>query len=259
MIAAMNIVPVRAFRDNYIWLLTKGRFAAAVDPGDASPVLDFLQQNQLSLCGILITHHHDDHIGGVEPLLMKHDVPVFAPRNERYSFAHKPVTEGDVVNLPEMGVAFHVIDVPGHTSGHVAYYGGISLFCGDTLFGCGCGRIFDGSCRQLYHSLQKLTGLPDETRVYCAHEYTLENLRFARWVDPENPSLLERERIDTARVAQGEPTLPSTLAVEKATNPFLRCHAPAIRSATGHTDASPDSGEDAIFCTLRQMKNNYKS
>jgi len=240
-------------------MLTHGACAAAVDPGDATPVLAYLQQHRLTLCGILVTHHHDDHIGGIESILRHCDAPVFAPRGEHFSFAHRPVAEGDTINLAELETALDVLDIPGHTGGHVAYYGGNSLFCGDTLFGCGCGRVFDSDCRQLHRSLQKLARLPDETEIYCAHEYTLANLRFARLVDPDNPLLLERERRDAARAAQGLPTLPSTLGLEKATNPFLRCHTPAIQFAAGLSHTQAPNAEETAFFLLREFKNNYKS
>lgn len=255
----MNIVPVRAFRDNYIWLLIHDGHAAAVDPGDAAPVLAHLQQHDLTLCGILVTHHHDDHIGGVETLLKLRDIPVYAPRNEHFSFTHQPVIEGDNINLPELKTSLDVLDVPGHTGGHVAYYGGNSLFCGDTLFGCGCGRVFDSNCQQLHLSLQKLSRLPDETMIYCAHEYTLENLRFARMIDPENPHLIERDRADSLLIAQDLPTLPSTLALEKATNPFLRCHTASIQFAARRVSPDLPRNEETTFCTIRTLKNHFKS
>jgi hydroxyacylglutathione hydrolase len=257
MIAGMKIVPVRAFQDNYIWLLAHGRHAVVVDPGDAGPVLAHLQQNDLLLCGILVTHHHNDHIGGVATLLKHQNVPVYAPRNDIFSFPYQPVGEGDKVNLPELEIMLEVLDVPGHTAIHASYYGVNSLFCGDTLFGCGCGRIFDGSCRQLYHSLQKLAALPEETRVYCAHEYTLANLRFARMIDPDNSDLVAREHADQALIAQGLPTLPSTLALEKATNPFLRCDNASIQSAARQINPHAAGSAEITFCAIRELKNRY--
>ncbi|HEY3327354.1 MAG TPA: hydroxyacylglutathione hydrolase [Novimethylophilus sp.] len=253
----MKIVPVRAFRDNYIWLLTQGHYSVVVDPGDAAPVLAHLQRHALSLCGILITHHHADHIGGVGMLLANYRVPVYAPHHENFSFPYQAVGEGDIVDLSELETALQVLDVPGHTARHVAYYGGNSLFCGDTLFGCGCGRIFDGSCRQLYRSLQKLATLPDQTGIYCAHEYTLANLRFARMIDPDNAALKARESADSARIAQGLPTLPSTLGLEKSTNPFLRCGSAAIRQAARTFDPNAAGNEEAAFCAIRKLKNSY--
>lgn len=228
-----------------------GRRAAVVDPGDASPVLAYLQQHDLSLCAILVTHHHSDHIGGVNSLLMHYPVPVYAPKNPVFDFAYTTVKDHDEIILPELKTTFRVLDVPGHTAIHVAYYGGKSLFCGDTLFGCGCGRVFDGSCEQLYWSLQKLARLPDDTLVYCAHEYTLDNIRFALSVDPHNSKLIERQTASQALIDGGLPTLPTTLALEKTTNPFLRCHIPALHKVTGLEQ------NVAVFCALREMKNYF--
>jgi len=253
----MKIVPVHAFRDNYIWLLVHGSYAAVVDPGNAAPVLEFLRQHALALCAILTTHRHDDHIGGVPALLEMADVPVYAPRHESFAFPHHPVGEGDRISLNALETALDVLDVPGHTAEHVAYYGGNRLFCGDTLFGCGCGRIFDGTARQLFHSLQKLAALPDDTLIYPAHEYTLNNIRFARMLDPENQALIEREAADQARIAQGLPTLPSTLAQERSTNPFLRCHTPGIRHAAAQSAPGADASDEMTFCAIRELKNHY--
>lgn len=232
-----------------------GRNAAVVDPGDAVPVLAYLQQHDLSLRAILATHHHNDHIGGINALLQHSSVPVYAPKpaphNPVFDFAYSAVKDHDEISLPTLETTLRVLDVPGHTAVHVAYYGGNSIFCGDTLFGCGCGRIFDGSCEQLYHSLQKLAQLPDHTQVYCGHEYTLDNIRFALSVDPHNQALLERQTTCQELIAQHQPTLPSAMGLEKETNPFLRCHTPALRSAT-HMDQ-----DVAVFCALREMKNHF--
>lgn len=234
-----------------------GRYAVAVDPGDAAPVLDYLRQNQLTLLAILITHRHNDHIDGVNDLLQAMQVPVYAPRNEFFSFPHQSVAEGDQIDLAELGTSLSVLDVPGHTAGHVAYYGGNCLFCGDTLFGCGCGRLFDGSAEQLYSSLQKLAALPDSTRVYPAHEYTLGNIRFARMIDPENQDLIAREQADQASAARGQPTLPSTLSLEKRTNPFLRCHTAPIRREACKINPDVAGSDEMIFATIRELKNHY--
>ena len=178
----MKIIPVPAFEDNYIWLICDGRYAAVVDPGDAEPVLGHLSRHGLRLAAILITHHHGDHTGGIEALLRHAAVPVYGPRKENIPGITNPVGTGDTVRLPELGVEFAVLDVPGHTAGHIAYYGANSLFCGDTLFTCGCGKLFEGTPAQMHASLQKFAALPDDTQVYCAHEYTLENIRFAKKV-----------------------------------------------------------------------------
>jgi hydroxyacylglutathione hydrolase len=253
----MEIFPVRAFRDNYIWLLVHGRYAVVVDPGDAAPVLDYLHQHQLTLLAILITHHHHDHIDGVDGILQASRVPVYAPRNEHFPFSHQPVGDGDQLEFAELETSLTVLDVPGHTAVHVAYYGGNCLFCGDTLFGCGCGRILGGSASLLYHSLQKLAALPDATRVYPAHEYTLSNIAFARMVDPENHDLAEREKADKSLISQQQPTLPSTISLEKRTNPFLRCDTTSIQQAIAKTDPGAASNVELTFIALRTLKNHY--
>jgi hydroxyacylglutathione hydrolase len=251
MMLVMTIVPISAFRDNYMWMLVHGRNAAVVDPGDAAPVLAYLQQHGLTLCAILATHFHNDHIGGIGTLLQHSTATVYAPQNQVFDFTYTAVANHDEITLSDLETTLRVLDVPGHTAIHVAYYGGNSLFCGDTLFGCGCGRIFDGSCEQLYQSLQKLAQLPDDTQVYCGHEYTLDNIHFALSVDPHNAALINRQTASQKLVAQGLPTLPSTLAQEKATNPFLRCHTHALRSATGLVQ------DVAVFCAAREMKNHF--
>lgn len=220
-----------------------------VDPGDAAPVLAYLRQHGLTLSAILITHHHSDHIGGVNALLCEFNCPVYAPHNPVFDFPYQTVTEVDEIRL--LATQFKVLDVPGHTAIHIAYYGGNSLFCGDTLFGCGCGRIFDGSAEQLHASLQKIALLPDNTLIYCAHEYTLNNIRFALSVDPDNTALQARQQADQTLRNRGLPTLPSTLQLEKATNPFLRCNTTALQKAADNRD------ELTVFCTLRELKNKY--
>lgn len=253
----MEIFPVQAFRDNYIWLLVHYGYAVAVDPGDAAPVLDYLRQHELTLLAILITHHHNDHVDGVNGLLKVSRVPVYAPRNEFFSFPYQPVGEGDQLEFAELETTLHVLDVPGHTAAHVAYYGGNCLFCGDTLFGCGCGRILGGSASQLYHSLQKLAALPDATRVYPAHEYTLSNIAFARMIDPGNLDLAERERTAEIQKSRQQPTLPSTIALEKCTNPFLRCETAPIQLAVAKTDPAAANSPELTFSALRLLKNHY--
>lgn len=250
------IVPVRAFRDNYLWLIVKDQSAAVVDPGDAEPILAYLQQHGLTLTAVLLTHHHHDHVGGVTDLLHQHNVPVYSPHGQGLDFPYQPVTDGASIHLAALDMTLTVIGVPGHTANHVAYYGGNSLFCGDTLFGCGCGRIFDGSCEALHESLQKLARLPEDTQVYCAHEYTLSNIRFALDIDPSNAALQARQLADQQRLAQGVPTLPSTIALEKATNPFLRCHTAPVRAAAQQAFPHLDITDTSTFCAIRQLKNN---
>lgn len=257
MIPAMKIVPVRAFRDNYIWLLTNGQQAVAVDPGDAAPVLDTLHRCNLHLSAILITHRHSDHIDGVPDLVRQFRSKVFAPACPDFDFSYQPVSAGLKVDLPELGVTAEVFETPGHTREHVAYYVGNSLFCGDTLFGCGCGRVFDGAPEQLFDSLQKLASFPDDTLVYPAHEYTLSNIRFARYVDPGNADVVEREKSDREKIDRVGSTLPTTLSTEKLTNPFLRCHTPSVIHSARQIDPNCKTDPAAVFKAIRELKNNF--
>jgi len=253
----LEIHPIRAFKDNYIWLLRSGANAAVVDPGDAQPVLDYVARNGVNLVAILATHHHPDHVGGIADLLAARRVPVYGPRSESIPVVTHPLSECDRVSVAELGVTFSVLEVPGHTRGHIAYYGADSLFCGDTLFACGCGRLFEGTPEQMYASLQKLAALPGETRVYCAHEYTLDNIRFARAVEPDNAALAAREGRERERRNASLPTLPSTLALEIETNPFLRCaQAPVVASASRHSGARL-SDPVGVFAAIRGWKNHF--
>ena len=252
-----SIVPVPAFRDNYIWILRDDRHAVVVDPGEALPVLDYLGQQRLRLVSILATHHHADHVGGIAEILQHHDVPVCGPKNEPIETLTRTVGGGDRVEIAEIGAVFDVIDVPGHTRAHIAYYGGNTLLCGDTLFACGCGRVFEGTPQQLHASLMRLAALPDETRVYCAHEYTLANIRFARAVEPGNEALAARERIDARLRQQDRPTVPSTMGIEKATNPFLRCSRQAVIESAGRHHGSPLTDPAQVFTAIRKWKNEF--
>ena len=252
----LDVVPVKAFKDNYIWTLRDARHAAVVDPGEAQPVLQYLAEQNLALVAILATHHHADHVGGIAELLRHRRVPVYGPRGEPIATLSQPVSEGDRVSIPELGATFEVLDIPGHTRAHIAYYGAGALFCGDTLFACGCGRVFEGTAEQMYASLDKLRRLPDETKVYCGHEYTLANIGFARRVDPQNKALeLLEERTRRLREA-GKPTLPSTLGEEKATNPFLRCAEPAVVESANKYLGSRLSDPVRVFAAIRDWKNN---
>ncbi|MBI4937061.1 MAG: hydroxyacylglutathione hydrolase [Nitrosomonadales bacterium] len=253
------IVPIPAFSDNYIWMLHNRQYAAVVDPGDAGQVLASLQKHQLELAAILCTHHHGDHVAGICKLAQVYNVPVYGPQHEDIPCVSRAVGEGDTVEIPEIGIELGVLDIPGHTIGHVAYLGDGNLFCGDTLFGCGCGRLFEGTAEQLFRSLQRLAGLPGETKVYCAHEYTEANIRFALACEPRNAQL-ERRRADSRALrAAGLPTLPSTIALEKATNPFLRCSMPEILHNVEQQLAIklPAGSELAVFAALREWRNNF--
>ncbi|MGH8725525.1 MAG: hydroxyacylglutathione hydrolase [Burkholderiales bacterium] len=251
----LEIVPVNAFKDNYVWTLRNATHAAVVDPGEARPVLDYLAREKLELAAILATHHHPDHVGGIAELLGKFRVPVYGPKNEPIATLSQPVSEGDTVKVPELGVAFSVLDIPGHTRAHIAYYGAGSLFCGDTLFACGCGRLFEGTAEQMYASLGKLRALPDETKVYCGHEYTLANIGFAKGVEPGNAALAAREARDRRLREAGKPTVPSTLAEEKATNPFLRCLEPAVVESVNKYLGTRVSDPVRVFAAIREWKN----
>ena len=256
----LNVLTIPAFQDNYLWLIHDGEHAAVVDPGDAAPIVAALEQHALSLAAILLTHHHADHVGGVPALLERFQVPVFGPRSEAIPQVSQGLGEGDTVTIPELHLTLDVFDVPGHTRGHIAYFASSQrwLFCGDTLFAGGCGRLFEGTPQQMVASLDKLAALPDETKVYCAHEYTLSNLRFAREAEPGNAALLARLQAEQAKRDRGEPTVPSTIALEKQTNPFLRFREPAIADVLIRQQQLQDKAPTAIFAALRQWKNVYR-
>jgi len=253
----VDIVPIRAFKDNYIWCLRRGSVAVVVDPGDARPVLDYLSAEGLRLTAILTTHHHADHVGGNAGLLAKYNVPVFGPAHESIPGITQSLREGDGVDVPGIGLHFEVLDVPGHTAGHIAYHGSGLLFCGDTLFSCGCGRLFEGTPEKMYASLSKFAALPADTLVYCAHEYTLSNLRFARAAEPQNRSLDAREAQARAALAAGNPSLPSTIQSELACNPFLRSANPVVvASASQHAGRILTKPVD-VFAALRKWKDEF--
>lgn len=249
----INIIPIPAFEDNYIWLLQVGRKVVVVDPGDALPVISTLQRNDWDLAAILITHHHDDHIGGVPNLLEQFDTPVYAPSYGDYPFKHIPLKEGDTIHLPAIAQTFEILWLPGHTLDHIAYVNAQYLFCGDVLFGAGCGRLFEGTPLQMLNSLNKIKALPLDTKIFCTHEYTLKNVQFARTLEPSNPRLAARETKTVQLRQLNIPTLPSTLEEEMATNPFLRCSIPEIQ----HNLALQSSTEIDIFTAMRQRRNHY--
>lgn len=245
----MQIEPILAFEDNYIWALREGTQTVVVDPGEAAPVLHYLEKVGAGLTAILVTHHHGDHISGIAELVARHPVPVYGPAREAQTVVTHPLAEGDQVTL--LGADFAVMEVPGHTLGHVVYYArDVGLFCGDTLFGAGCGRVFEGTLAQMHASLARLVALPPETQVYCAHEYTESCLRFARTVEPDNAAIGTRIEAVKRQRAAHQPSVPSTLAEELATNPFLRWQAPAVIAAAakhlGHAPANATETFSAI-------------
>lgn len=283
----MHLTPIPAFNDNYLWLLQDGRRALIVDPGDAQPVLDVLQARQLQLESILVTHHHPDHIGGVDTLRDATGAKVFGPARERIPEPFTHLRDGDTVRA--LGLDFQVLDVPGHTAGHIAFYlpptlsasrdalppegappawGGPApdgnvldgrplLFCGDTLFSGGCGRLFEGTPAQMLASLDRLAALPGNTRVCCTHEYTMSNLRFALAVEPDNGELIGYHARCAALRDRGEPTLPTSIAQELLINPFLRTRQPAVVAAARRLD--PEAHDDnTVFAAIRQWKNQFK-
>jgi len=253
----LAIIGLPAFADNYIWVLRRGPNVAVVDPGDATPLLEYLDTSGTRLCAILVTHHHNDHVGGIDAIVARRRVPVYGPAAEAIPGVDHPLADGDVVSLNELAVEFTVLAVPGHTRGHIAFYRPGTLLCGDTLFGAGCGRLFEGSSQQMQASLARLAALPGDTQVYCAHEYTQGNLSFASAVEPNSIAVQLRSEECAALRNRGEPTVPSTLATERATNPFLRWDAPAVIAATKSRLGRQPADPVEVFAALREWKNRF--
>ena len=255
--ASYEVVPLRAFADNYIWTIRDAGHAVVVDPGDAQPVLDYLTREKLKLVAILNTHHHADHVGGNAALLTHAAVPVYGPRDERIPEVTVRLADGQHFVLPHFNIEMETLEIPGHTRSHIAFHGDGMLFCGDTLFAAGCGRLFEGTPRQMYDSLTRLSRLADATRVYCGHEYTLANIRFARAAEPDNLRLAELETAVQLLRARDQPTLPSTIGQEKATNPFLRVTEPAIVHSASARAAKKLSDPVSVLAEIRHWKNNF--
>ncbi|CAN7273358.1 hydroxyacylglutathione hydrolase [Trinickia sp. LjRoot230] len=262
----LEYVPVPAFADNYIWLVSNGRDAVAVDPGEAAPVRGFLAQKGWRLSAILLTHHHADHVGGVAELCRDAQIPVYGPAREEIVEVTHAVSGGQHVQIEAPAMQLTVLDVPGHTRGHIAYFqagtdvAAPHVFCGDTLFACGCGRLFEGTPAQMLASLDALAALPGETQVHCAHEYTLSNIRFALACEPGNAALRAWHDEAAARRARNEPTLPTTIAHERAVNPFLRADRDEIRATLGEQLQSDQAVSDrlASFTLMREWKNRFR-
>lgn len=256
----LNVHPIYAFSDNYIWVIHNHTHAAVIDPGVASPVIEYLLSKKLQLSAILITHHHHDHTGGNTELLQSFDVPVYGPHNESIATVSHPLREGDQVNLEEMSLNLMIIDTPGHTRGHIAYYGSNPfnmVFCGDTLFACGCGRVFEGTAQQMYQSLQKLSQLPGDTLIFCSHEYTLGNIQFAKVVDPKNSQLIDFEIAARELRNRNVPTIPTTLTLERKINPFIRCEQQEVINSAQNYSGKLLPDPVAVFTALRAWKNHF--
>lgn len=256
MLRAPTAIP--AFNDNYIWAIDDGHDSVVVDPGDAVPVEAWLREQGLNLSAILITHHHPDHVGGVAALCRDRSIPVYGPANETIPAMDHPLKDGDTVRLSAPALDLTVIEVPGHTLGHIAYHaaGPGWLFCGDTLFAGGCGRLFEGTPAQMHHSLSRLAALPEETRVFCAHEYTLANLTFASTVSPEDAAVTQRLATVRSLREQQRITLPSTIGEERRTNPFLRAAEPQLREAAAAHFGEAPADPVGSFAALRRWKDS---
>lgn len=258
----MTLHPVPAFDDNYIWVLDDGRRAIVVDPGDSQPVLDYLTARSLVLDTILITHHHGDHVGGVAELMRSGSVRVVGPATEKLPVPADRLRGADAIPLLD-GHA-RILDVPGHTAGHIAYLVESPslqkpvLFCGDTLFCGGCGRLFEGTAAQMLDSLDQLAALPPDTLVCAAHEYTLSNLRFAREVEPGNPDLADHQEKCLQLRAMQQPTLPSTIDLERRINPFMRVREPSVAQRVAQQAVLQQSSPAHVFAALREWKNVYR-
>ncbi|MCP4595848.1 hydroxyacylglutathione hydrolase [Neptuniibacter sp.] len=255
-----NVTPIPAFNDNYIWAISlpEQNAVAVVDPGDAQPVLDYLKSNNLSLCAILITHHHNDHTGGVSKLTESFDVPVYGPANSPFKGITHPLSKGDKIDL--LGKTLTINEIPGHTLDHISYYTGENepqLFCGDTLFLAGCGRLFEGTAAQMLEAMDYFAEMPDNTEVYCTHEYSLANLDFAVAVEPNNNEIKATVEQCKALRADDQPTLPSTIGQEKQINPFMRTHHADVIQAANNFSGSTLENKVAIFASIREWKNQF--
>ncbi|MDD4946505.1 MAG: hydroxyacylglutathione hydrolase [Gallionella sp.] len=255
-----KITAIPAFQDNYIWAIHNDRHAVVVDPGDAVPVLQFLASQHLELTGILCTHRHHDHIGGISKLRAVYNVPVYGRRHDKNPHITHDLQEDGKLALDEFGLWFDILEIPGHLDDHVAFFAPTAspplLFCGDVLFGAGCGKNFEGTVNQLHHSLQRISRLPGDTLAYCAHEYTASNLRFALVCDPDNPDVQLRVEQTQSLRANNQTTVPFSISLEKATNPFMRCSQPGIIKVLQQRGLT-DTSEPAVFAALRAWRDSF--
>jgi len=262
LVQTTEIVPLNAFSDNYIWLITNGTHAMVVDPGQAASVQLALSERNISLVAILLTHHHQDHVGGVTELVAQTGAKVYGPASEVLPVCDVALVQGDQITDQDLQLSLSVLDVPGHTAGHIAFAGEIAgqpvLFCGDTLFAAGCGRLFEGTPAQMDASLSKLAALPAETAVYCAHEYTLSNMRWASMVEPDNQDLQHWQARAKQQRAEGQPTLPSSIELELSCNPFLRARQPGVARAAAQWAERRLENPVEVFAALREWKNNFR-
>jgi len=263
---SVNISPIKAFSDNYIWAITNKAFVALVDPGDANVCIEFLEKNQLILDSILITHHHSDHTGGIKELVeycqqKQWSLTVYGPENENIPHCDVKLNENSHVVLDALNIDFQIIELPGHTAGHIAYFSDVQptpcLFCGDTLFSGGCGRLFEGTPEQMLNSLTKLATLPDDAQMYCTHEYTQANLEFALTVEPNNQDLIHyANKVEELR-SKEQPTIPSTILLEKQINPFLRCDKQSIQISAQAFSTETQATIQDTFTTIRRWKDQF--
>ncbi|PCI53004.1 MAG: hydroxyacylglutathione hydrolase [Gammaproteobacteria bacterium] len=265
-LTSIKVTPIKAFSDNYIWAIINKNVATLVDPGDATVCIEFLEKNKLTLNAILITHHHSDHTGGIAELVdycqqKQWSLTVYGPANENIPHCDIKLKENDTVVLEQLHIDFKIIDLPGHTAGHIAYFANKQitpiLFCGDTLFSGGCGRLFEGSPEQMLNSLTKLANLPENTLVYCTHEYTQANLSFALTIEPSNQALVNYYNNVNELRSKGHATIPSTIQLEKQINPFLRCHEQSIQTNAQQFATNTNTTAQDTFTTIRRWKDQF--
>jgi len=252
-----SIITVPAFSDNYIWLICdeNQQYAAIVDPGDAGPVITALESNAIEPVAILITHFHADHVGGISGLLDRYPgLPVYGPASESIPHITHPLKGDETLTIEKIDTEFQLMNVHGHTAGHIAYYGDQKLFCGDTLFAAGCGRVFNGTLQDLHDSLHKISQLPEDTLIFCAHEYTLDNIGFAKWVEPDSGDLQAREEAAQALIDNDQATVPSLLSLELETNPFLRTHLPHVAARVAEATGKTLNNSSDVFAAMRTWK-----